>query len=99
MDILALIQAHPYIAIGIAAYRLFSGQGSLGTFLVPILKFLLSRLEVNPTPGPGPAPAPFSMEEFLKKLIDQLFVAKAAGDKDHEEAVLKVLAKCPHCEE
>lgn len=106
--ILSLIQGHPVIALLVAAYFLFfrggsttttkaSGGFTIGTFLVPLLKYLLSKFE--PVPGPGPAPAPFDLAEFLKKLVDELLKAKSAGDKDHEEAVLKVLAKCEHCDQ
>lgn len=106
--ITGLIQSHPIIALAVAAYFLLARGGStsggfgLATFLVPILKYLLSILEPSPAPGPGPipgpGPAPFDFAAFLKKLLDELFKAKAAGDKDHEEAVLKVMQRCEHCD-
>src|SRR5690348_13939303 len=106
--ILGLLQAHPVIAIALAAYLLFfrgsskgsaTGGSTFSNILTQVLKFLLSRLEPQPDPGPGPAPAPIDRADFLKKLIDEFLKAKASGDKDHEEALLKVMAKCEHCQE
>jgi hypothetical protein len=108
--ILALIQGHPLIAAGIAIYLLFfrgsanakpSAGGGFLTFLVPILKYLLSIIEpAPPGPGPDPAPAPvFDLTEFLKRLLEEFLKARASGDKEHEEAVLKVMAKCEHCQQ
>lgn len=108
--LIGLVQSHPLIAAAIAVYLLFfrgskapaSGGGfSFATILVQVLKFLLARLETPPTdPNTPPStPAPFDFAAFLKKLLEELFKAKESGDKEHEEAVLKVMKKCEHCSE
>jgi len=108
--LIGLIQSHPLIAAAIAIYLLFfrgsqpaqaGGGFSFSTILVQLLKFLLARLEPQPpnTDPTPPAPGPFDFSDFLKKLLEELFKAKEAGDKDHEEAVLKVMKKCEHCAE
>lgn len=38
-----------------------------------------------------------SMDDVLKKLLEELLKAKAAGDKDSEEAISKTLTHCINC--
>lgn len=108
--ILGLIKSHPLIAIAIAAYLLFfrgggekspaSGGFNFKSILAYVLKTLLSKLEPQPPTDPNaPPPAPFDFTEFLKRLFEEFLKARETGDKEHEEAVIKVLKKCEHCAE
>lgn len=108
--IASLIASHPVIAAAIAFYLLFfrggstpaTGGGGFSSILLYVLKFLLARLEPQPPTDPSTppsTPAPFDFTEFLKRLFDEFLKARNAGDKEHEEAVLKVMKKCENCTE
>lgn len=107
----AWIAANPAFAtaIGVALYALLTKKITLSGFINQIIHDFLVAIgkkdpnvpvvtppvdPVNPVVDPVPQ---FDVSTLLQLLIPLLLKAKASGDKESEEAVLKVMATCPHC--
>lgn len=79
------------VIIGLAIFLFATGRIDLAKLLE-----LISKPKPTPTPGPtDPAPQPTPgtpLLDLLKLLLPLLLKAKLSGDKEQEDAILKVMA-------
>lgn len=89
--ILALVQGHPFLAIGLLAFYLYE-TGRLGPSVQSIISLFVTGFKPQPVPGPTPSPTPVDpVGVLIQHLVGLLVQSQAAGDKELEQAALKVL--------
>lgn len=95
--IIAWVVANPQMAaaIGLAIYLFATKKLTFSGLIQEIVKDIQNVITPNPGPAPGPTPAPGpltpAVSTFLEELIAILQQARKAGNKDVEEATLKLL--------
>lgn len=91
--ILALVQGYPFLAIGLLAFYLYE-TGPLGPSVQSIISLFVTGFKPQPDPGPTPVPTPAPTDPLsvlIQHLVGLLVQSQAAGDKELEQAALKVL--------
>jgi len=102
-DITAWIQAHPLILIGIlAVYAMLPPTSPIKVFINKFIGGIFSPQPTppGPVPAPGPTPVPvptpvpgpvgLDWATIIQLLMGLLTKARASGDKELEDAALKV---------
>jgi hypothetical protein len=100
--------ANPAFAAAIVAglYAVFTKKITIGGLFQQLLKDFMAIIGKPATPPANPTtPAtpvvdptkPLDISTLLQLLLPLLLKAKEEGNKVDEEAVLRVMAACPHC--
>lgn len=90
--IIAWIQAHPLILVGvIALYAMLPATSPIKAFINKLIGGIFNPAPTPPGPVPGPAPGPFDISTLLQLLMNILLKAKAAGDQKTQDAVLETI--------
>jgi hypothetical protein len=91
-------QANPGVAMALVAaiYAFATKKLTLQGLFAEILKDVQLLFKPQPTPPPGPTPAPGPSTtpalDLLQQLIALLLHARASGDKELEDATMKLIA-------
>jgi hypothetical protein len=97
--IITWVVANPQMAaaIGLAIYLFATKRLTFSGLIQEIIKDIQGIVSPTPapsptpSPGPTPAPVPNPAQTFLDQLIALLQQSRKAGNKDLEEATLKLL--------